>query len=132
MSESTNGPIGAMTALVTPMNADGSVDFGALDALVDMQIEGGIDGLVPCGTTGESATMTADERQSVISHVVKRVNGRVPVVAGAGHKAGVFAATALHHGSGLAKRGGRVSCRPDRPDSSWDLGASAAGWLPLD
>lgn len=84
MSEHSNGPAGAMTALVTPMNTDGSVDFGALDALVDMQIEGGIDGLVPCGTTGESATMTADERQKVIAHVVKHAAGRVPVVAGAG------------------------------------------------
>ena len=84
MSEYANGPIGAMTALVTPMNSDGSIDYGALDALVDMQIAAGIDGLVPCGTTGESATMTADERQSVIAHVVKRVAGRIPVVAGAG------------------------------------------------
>ena len=102
MSESTNGPIGAMTALVTPMNADGSVDFGALDALVDMQIEGGIDGLVPCGTTGESATMTADERQSVISHVVKRVNGRVPVVAGAGSNS---TAVAIEHQKRAADTG---------------------------
>ena len=75
---------GVLTALVTPMNADGSVDFGALDTLVDKQIAAGIDGLVPCGTTGESATMTADEREEVIKRVVQRANGRCTVVAGAG------------------------------------------------
>ena len=75
---------GVLTALVTPMNTDGSIDFGALDALVDAQIDAGIDGLVPCGTTGESATMTADERERVITQVVKRTNGRCTVVAGAG------------------------------------------------
>jgi len=75
---------GTFTALVTPMNADLSVDFGALDTLVDLQLEAGITGLVPCGTTGESVTMSADERFKVISRVVSRVNGRVPVIAGAG------------------------------------------------
>ncbi|MEE8408503.1 MAG: 4-hydroxy-tetrahydrodipicolinate synthase [Myxococcota bacterium] len=75
---------GVFTALVTPMNRDGSIDTGALDALVDGQLEAGVDGLVPCGTTGESATMNAEERQRVIARVVNRVNNRVPVVAGAG------------------------------------------------
>lgn len=75
---------GTLTALVTPFNADGSVDFGALDALVDWQIEEGVEGLVPCGTTGESATMTAEERAEVITRVVKKAAGRVTVVAGAG------------------------------------------------
>lgn len=84
MPAQTKGPTGSMTALVTPMNSDGSVDYGALDALVEMQIQAGIDGLVPCGTTGESATMTAQERQDVIAHVVKKADGKVPVVAGAG------------------------------------------------
>ena len=84
MAAHTNGPTGSMTALVTPMNSDGSVDYGALDNLVEMQIGAGIDALVPCGTTGESATMTAQERQDVIAHVVKTSNGRTPVVAGAG------------------------------------------------
>ena len=102
MSEQSTGPMGAMTALVTPMNGDGSVDFGALDALVDMQIEGGIDGLVPCGTTGESATMSADERQSVITHVVKRTAGRVPVVAGAGSNS---TAVAIEHQKRAADTG---------------------------
>jgi 4-hydroxy-tetrahydrodipicolinate synthase len=75
---------GAFTALVTPFNKDGSVDMGALDALVDAQLAGGIDGLVPCGTTGEAATMTAEERVSVVARVAKRAGGKVPVIAGTG------------------------------------------------
>lgn len=75
---------GTFTALVSPMNKDGSLDLVALQALVDWQIKSGIDGLVPCGTTGEAATMTSDERLEVISCVVKQVNGRVPVLGGTG------------------------------------------------
>jgi 4-hydroxy-tetrahydrodipicolinate synthase len=91
-----------MTALVTPMNSDGSVDYGALDALIDMQIDAGIDGLVPCGTTGESATMTAQERQDVIAHVVKKANGKVLVVAGAGSNS---TAVAIEHQKRAADTG---------------------------
>ncbi|HET6344372.1 MAG TPA: 4-hydroxy-tetrahydrodipicolinate synthase [Myxococcota bacterium] len=75
---------GVLTALVTPMNQNGSIDWAALDALVDRQLAAGIDGLVPCGTTGESATLTPEERDGVIDRVVRRVAGRVPVVAGTG------------------------------------------------
>jgi 4-hydroxy-tetrahydrodipicolinate synthase len=75
---------GVYTALVTPMNPDGSLDLNALDALVDAQLEAGIDGLIPCGTTGESVTLTAQEDDTVIARVVKRVAGRVPVLAGTG------------------------------------------------
>ncbi len=75
---------GTLTALVTPMNRDGSLDLGALDALVDEQLAHGIQGLVPCGTTGESVTLSAEERTTVIRRVVERVRRRVPVVAGAG------------------------------------------------
>lgn len=78
---------GAFTALVTPMNRDGSLDLGALDNLVDAQLAGGISGLVPCGTTGETATLSLEERDQVVSRVVKRVNGRVPVIAGTGSNA---------------------------------------------
>ena len=60
---------GAFTALVTPMNKDGSVDFGALDALVDTQLKAGINGLVPCGTTGETATLELSERDAVVAAV---------------------------------------------------------------
>lgn len=85
---------GVFTALVTPMNKDGSVDFGALDALVDAQLDAGIDGLVPCGTSGESATLNADERQKVIARVVDRAGARVPVIAGAGNNS---TAVAIEH-----------------------------------
>lgn len=74
---------GAFTALITPLR-DGAIDHEALRALVERQIEGGINGLVPCGTTGESATMNADERLSVIRTVVDQAQGRVPVIAGTG------------------------------------------------
>lgn len=66
------------------MNRDGSLDVGALDALVESQIAGGIAGLVPCGTTGEAATLSAAERDVVIARVVKGSAGRVPVLAGTG------------------------------------------------
>lgn len=74
---------GAYTALITPFR-DGQIDFPALDALVERQIENNIDGLVPCGTTGESATMTPAERFDVISRVVAVAHGRVPIIAGTG------------------------------------------------
>lgn len=102
MPAHTSGPTGSMTALVTPMNSDGSIDYGALDALIEMQIDAGIDGLVPCGTTGESATMTTQERQDVIAHVVKKANGKVPVVAGAGANS---TAVAIEHQKRAADTG---------------------------
>jgi len=74
---------GAMTALITPFR-DGEVDFDALRALVERQIKGGIDGLVPCGTTGEASTMTEAERLDVIRVVVEAADGRVPIIAGTG------------------------------------------------
>jgi 4-hydroxy-tetrahydrodipicolinate synthase len=76
---------GTFTALVTPFVASGdAVDFAALEALVEAQIEGGVSGLVPCGTTGESPTLTDDEQLSVIKRVVEVAKGRVPVIAGTG------------------------------------------------
>ncbi len=75
--------IGAMTAVVTPF-ADGNIDEAALRALVDWQINEGIQALVPCGTTGESATLSTDERARVVRIVVDAARGRVPVIAGAG------------------------------------------------
>ena len=74
---------GSMPALVTPFR-DGAVDFEALDALVDWQIEEGSHGLVPVGTTGESPTLTHAEHEAVVEAVVARAAGRVPVIAGAG------------------------------------------------
>jgi len=76
--------IGCGTALVTPFNRDGSVDEAALRALVDWQITEGIHFLVPCGSTGEAATMTLDEHERVVRVTVEVARGRVPIVAGAG------------------------------------------------
>jgi 4-hydroxy-tetrahydrodipicolinate synthase len=75
---------GVYTALVTPMAADGKVDEKALRRLVDFQVEGGVQGLVPVGTTGESPTLGGDECKRVIQVVVEQARGRVPVIAGAG------------------------------------------------
>lgn len=76
---------GTLTALVTPFVAGGEeVDFTALDALVEAQIEGGVSGLVPCGTTGEAPTLSDEEHFAVIRHVVDVAKRRVPVIAGTG------------------------------------------------
>lgn len=74
---------GAFTALVTPF-ANGSVDEEAYRNLIEWQVESGINGVVPCGTTGESATMSHAEHKEVIRICVDQVRGRVPVLAGAG------------------------------------------------
>jgi len=74
---------GSLPALITPFK-DGAVDFAALDALVDWHIAEGSHGLVPVGTTGESPTLSHEEHEQVVEAVVKRVRGRIPVVAGAG------------------------------------------------
>ncbi|HEY4215641.1 MAG TPA: 4-hydroxy-tetrahydrodipicolinate synthase [Gemmatimonadaceae bacterium] len=76
--------IGCGTALATPFNANGSLDEAALRAIVDWQIEEGIHFLVPCGSTGEAATMTLDEHRRVVEITVEQARGRVPIVAGAG------------------------------------------------
>jgi 4-hydroxy-tetrahydrodipicolinate synthase len=76
---------GVYTALVTPFSADGStIDFEAYEKLLAGQIEGGISGLVPCGTTGESPTLTDQEQRDLIARTVRFANGRVPVLAGTG------------------------------------------------
>ena len=77
--------MGCGTALVTPFRKDGNVDEPALHALVSWQIENGIDFLVPCGTTGEAATLTEAEWLRVVEAVVGTVAGRVPVFAGCSH-----------------------------------------------
>lgn len=74
---------GAFTALVTPFT-DGKVDVDTLRKLVERQIEAGIHGLVPCGTTGESVTLDKAETETVIRTVVEQAKGRVPVIAGVG------------------------------------------------
>ena len=75
---------GAMTALVTPFTARGEVDRQALAALVRWQVTSGIAGLVPCGTTGEGATLSSEEQSVVVGTVVEAAAGHVPIVAGVG------------------------------------------------
>jgi 4-hydroxy-tetrahydrodipicolinate synthase len=77
---------GSLVALVTPFK-DGRVDYAAIERLVDWHIEQGTDGLVPVGTTGESPTVNVEEHEKIIEAVVKRVAGRIPVIAGAGGNA---------------------------------------------
>jgi 4-hydroxy-tetrahydrodipicolinate synthase len=76
---------GVHTAIITPFTKSGAqVDYEALDALVERQIAGGVQGLVPCGTTGESATLSKDEKAEIFRRVVKAVRGRCKVIAGVG------------------------------------------------
>lgn len=75
---------GSIVALVTPFNQDGSVNFSRLGELVDWHIANKTDGIVVLGTTGESSTMTHEEDTQVCTFVVKRVAGRIPVIAGSG------------------------------------------------
>jgi 4-hydroxy-tetrahydrodipicolinate synthase len=74
---------GSMVALVTPFK-DGRVDWQSLEGLVDFHIQNGTHGIVPCGTTGESATLSHEEHDEVIEAVIKAVNKRIPVIAGTG------------------------------------------------
>ncbi len=78
---------GTFTAVVTPFNPDGTLDEKSLRKLVDFQVDGGVEGLVPCGTTGESVTMSLEEQKRVVRVVLEQVDGRVAVVAGAGGNA---------------------------------------------
>ena len=75
---------GSIVALVTPMFPDGSLDWDTLDKLLEFHVEKGTDGIVAVGTTGESATLDPAEHCEVIGHVIKRINGRIPVIAGTG------------------------------------------------
>jgi len=75
---------GVMTALATPFKENGALDMEALDRLVDFQIDNGINALVPMGTTGESPTVSHDENMEVVERVIRRSEGKVPVIAGTG------------------------------------------------
>ena len=75
---------GSIVALVTPFDEDGSVNFDQLERLVEFHVEQGTDAILTLGTTGESATMTDEEDNSVVKFVVDHVAGRVPVIAGSG------------------------------------------------
>ena len=75
---------GSFVALVTPMSANGSLDFDALEGLIEWQVESGTDGIVSVGTTGESATVSVPEHLEIIEKTIEFVDGRVPVIAGTG------------------------------------------------
>ncbi len=74
---------GSITALITPFQ-NGEIDWKSFEKLVEWQIESGTDGVVPCGTTGESPTLSHDEHNQIVERCVKIVNGRIPVIAGTG------------------------------------------------
>src|SRR2546421_4121718 len=84
MTLDTNWLRGCATALVTPFKKGGEIDEERLRALIEYQIEGGVRLLVPCGTTGESVTMTEEEDQRVIQLTVETARGRARVIAGTG------------------------------------------------
>ena len=88
---------GTGTALVMPFNSDGSVDEKTLRKLVEFQIKGGVEAILPTGTTGESVTLSDDEAQRVVHIVAEQANGRVKIIAGAGSNS---TAKAIH----LSKR----------------------------
>ena len=75
---------GSFVALVTPMSTNGSLDFNALEGLIEWHIESGTDGIVSVGTTGESATVSVPEHLEIIEKTIEFVDGRVPVIAGTG------------------------------------------------
>ena len=78
---------GAITALVTPMRENGDIDYSSLESLIEMQIDNGISSIVAVGTTGESATIEVSEHIEVIEFFVKKINGRIPLIAGTGANA---------------------------------------------
>lgn len=88
---------GSITALITPMNDDGSLDFPALGRFLDWQVTEGASGVVPMGTTGESPTLTHDEHARVVEYVVQVMAGRVPVIAGAGSNSTAEAVIMARH-----------------------------------
>lgn len=95
---------GSYVALVTPMRG-GRLDEAALKALVEYHIQRRSDGLVPCGSTGESATLSHDEHQRVIEIVVKTVRGRVPVIAGAGSNSTLETLSLVKHAAKVGAQG---------------------------
>jgi len=97
---------GSIVALVTPMHADGRVDWESLDNLVDFHIDQGTDAIVAVGTTGESATLETQEHIDVIERVVKRSAGRRPIIAGTGANNTAEAIELTHE----AKRVGADAC----------------------
>jgi len=105
-------PDGVYTALITPFrdDADRSVDFDELGRLVDRQLAGGVHALVPCGTTGESPTLSHIEHDRVIEFVIERAAGRVPVVAGTGSNSTTEALRLTRHAAEAGAQAALVVC----------------------
>ena len=101
---------GSIPALVTPFTADGNVDFAAFAAFVDWQIISGSSALVPCGTTGESATLTIAEHNAVVSACVEAAAGRVPVIAGCGSNDTAAALAHMRHAKADGAAAALVVC----------------------
>ena len=95
---------GVATALITPFR-DGEVDYIALGRLIDRQIEVGIDALVICGTTGESATLSDKEHRAVLEFALERADGKVPMIAGTGSNDTHHAIEMSKYASGLGYDG---------------------------
>lgn len=96
---------GCATALVTPFNDDCSVNYPRFRSLIEEQIEGGVDALVICGTTGESATLDNDEHIKVLEEAVATAKGRVPIIAGTGSNDTMYAAQLSQHAESLGVDG---------------------------
>ncbi len=88
---------GVATALITPFDKQGKIDYGKMADLIEFQIAEGINALVICGTTGESSTMTDEEHEDCITFAVKQAAGRVPVIAGAGSNDTAYAINLARH-----------------------------------
>ena len=101
---------GSIPALVTPFTADGAVDWATFEAFVEWQIVSGSTALVPCGTTGESATLTIAEHNAVVSACVTASAGRVPVIAGCGSNDTAVALAHIHHAREAGAAAALVVC----------------------
>jgi 4-hydroxy-tetrahydrodipicolinate synthase len=99
---------GSIVALVTPFADNGAVDFDTIKELVEWHIASGTDGILPCGTTGESPTLSHDEHDKVVEAVVKAVDGRVPVLAGAGSNSTAEALRLVKHAEDCGANGALV------------------------
>ncbi len=125
---------GSMVALVTPFSA-GEVDYDAFGRLIEFQIENGTKGLIPCGTTGESPTLSHEEHDKVIEFTVEKAAGRIPVIAGTGSNSTAEALRLTQH----AKSAGADAClivnpyynKPTQQGMYEHVKALAAAKLPI-
>ncbi len=99
---------GSFVALVTPFTEDGALDLPKLRELIEFHIEHGTDGIVPCGTTGESPTLSHDEHDRVVAETVEAVNGRIPVIAGSGSNSTEEAIRLTRHAKSVGTDGALV------------------------